>query len=91
MKTVWKFELSAKDHQTISLPKGAKPLTVQVQNDEPMLWCLCDPNEVVCEDRFFRLSGTGHPITDEDIDYIGTFQLYGGGFVGHVFEVKFKL
>lgn len=87
MKAVWKFELDADDYNEIELPAGAKPLTVMGQRGRAQLWCLVDPNETVYETRVFRLAGTGHPIR-ENVEYIGTFQLYGGSFVGHLFEVK---
>jgi hypothetical protein len=87
MKTVWKFEIHTDDYVNINLPKGAKPLSIQQQGDSVQLWCLVDPNETVYETRTFRLAGTGHPITD-DVEYIGTFQLFGGSFVGHLFEVR---
>ena len=88
MKKIWKFEIHADDLFTITLPKGAKPLSVQEQNGQAQLWCLCDPKETVYEDRKFRLAGTGHPITEENLDFIGTFQLLGGRLVLHLFEVK---
>lgn len=88
MKTVWKYQLSADDDVVITMPVNAEPLSVQTQNGEPYLWALVDPNENVFESRKFRLAGTGHPITNANIVFIGTFQLYGGSFVGHLFEVK---
>lgn len=90
MKEIWKYELILEDYNIVSLPKGAKPLSVQVQDehtDHVRMWCLIDPNEEEHEERLFRIAGTGHPIKDENLDYISTFQLYDGGFVGHVFEV----
>lgn len=42
------------------------------------------------EERNFRLAGTGHRIEEEQekLSFIGTFQLYGGSFIGHLFEIK---
>jgi hypothetical protein len=88
MKEIWKYELIAEDYNTISLPKGAKPLSVQAQGDDRVcMWCLIDPDEEEHEEHIFRIAGTGHPIKDENLNYISTFQLYNGSFVGHVFEV----
>jgi hypothetical protein len=87
---IWKYELIVEDYNTILLPKGAKPLSVQVQGngtDHVRIWCLIDPTEEENEERIFRITGTGHPIKDENLIYIDTFQLYNGEFVGHVFEV----
>jgi hypothetical protein len=86
-QTVWKYTLQADDIVELDLPLGAKPLSIQEQNGEPQLWVLVNPNEQVYEKRVFRLSGTGHPITNENLQFIGTFQLYGGSFVGHLFEI----
>lgn len=33
----------------------------------------------------FRLAGTGHPIAEADLRYVGTFQLADGALVFHVF------
>lgn len=89
MKKIYKYELIAEDYNTILLPKGAQPLSVQVQGEHGhvRMWCLVDPNETEDEKRIFRIAGTGHPIVDENLVYIDTFQLYDGGFVGHVFEI----
>jgi hypothetical protein len=88
MSTVWKYELYIDDYIIVSLPRGAKPLTVQSQKEKVYLWCLVNPHENNLEERIFRLAGTGHPIVDNNLFYIGTFQLYDGSFVGHLFEVK---
>lgn len=44
------------------------------------------------ETRKFRLTGTGHSIKDSPgiLNYIGTFQLLEGRFVGHIFEIKIE-
>lgn len=88
MNTVWKFEITVDDYIILQLPIGAKPLSVQEQHGKPCLWCLVNRNETVYETRRFLLAGTGHPITENNLEYIGTFQLYDGSFVGHLFEVK---
>ncbi len=90
MKAIWKYDLVAEDYNAVLLPKGAKPLSVQVQgsnSDHVRMWCLIDPDEKETEERIFRIAGTGHPIKDENLVFIDTFQLYDGTFVGHVFEV----
>ncbi|GAJ02446.1 unnamed protein product, partial [marine sediment metagenome] len=43
------------------------------------------------ETRYFRLSGTGHPLGEDYlriIDYIGTFQMENGALMFHLFEIK---
>lgn len=87
MKTIWKYTLDASDVLEVSLPLNSTVLSVQEQNGEPQMWVLVNPEEKVFEKRFFRLSGTGHPIRENIKSFIGTFQLYKGSFVGHLFEI----
>ncbi|MBD3282443.1 MAG: hypothetical protein GF387_02430 [Candidatus Portnoybacteria bacterium] len=89
MQSVYKYTIPVEDYFSLDLPKGAKVLTVQEQHDEPQLWALVEKG-VSTEKRNFRLAGTGHPIEEkpETLNYIGTFQLAGGSFIGHVFEIK---
>lgn len=89
-KTIWKFELSPSITGTHSftMPKDAKILTVQTQNNNPCIWALVNPNNEV-EERFFELFGTGHDVyCDMGIDrkYINTIQMREGGLVFHLFE-----
>jgi len=88
MQTIWKWTLEATDHQTISVPKGTRWLTVQTQYDDPQLWGLCDPDETEREERHIFIHGTGRPISQSFSikEYIGTFQLNNGTMVFHVFE-----
>jgi len=87
-QTVWKFPVSLDDVFVVSLPKGAKPLSVQDQAGDVQMWCLCDSDESVYENRAFRLSGTGHPIPQKIIAFVGTFQILGGSLVFHLFEIE---
>lgn len=84
MRTVWKFELPVDDEFTLALPLGAKLLHVAAQRDKPCLWALVD-DDMPTRPRSFQTRGTGHD-ADEVGDYLGTYQLRGGAFVGHVFE-----
>ena len=88
MNAVWKYTLNTEDNLEIDLPVGSKILSVQEQFGEPQMWVLVNPDNPVYETRKFRLAGTGHPIKESDISFIGTFQLYGGSFVGHLFEIN---
>ena len=68
----------------LSLPAGAQILTVQIQDDKPMLWALIDPNETLFSTRILGIYGTGHNVPYNPGKYISTFQLKG--MVFHVFE-----
>lgn len=84
---IFKYPVPLDGVAEIQMHKGATVLTVQAQGGIPCIWAIVDPDAEM-EIRRFRLFGTGHPL---DIDlpqyrYIGTFQLAGGGFIGHLFE-----
>ena len=95
MKTIWKYEIHTTDCQDIEMPMEAQILTVQVQNGEPCLWALIDPDQKRGI-RQIRIIGTGHIIEkpmsiDNSIDeYLGTYQLRDGALVFHVFDKGYK-
>jgi hypothetical protein len=83
--TIWKYELAVDDEQIIAMPMGAQVLSVQVQHGVPCLWVRCQPDAPTAPVRVITL-GTGHPAEHvEDLQFVGTYQLLGGNFVGHVF------
>ena len=87
-KIIWKYDCAVNDVVTIEMPVGAEILTVQSQHGNPRIWALVDPNNST-EKRYFEMFGTGHPINcDGGITkkYIGSFQLYDGDLIFHLFE-----
>lgn len=88
MQTIYKYPLKVADRQTISLLKNSQILTIQNQKGIPCLWALVDPDELEFEERVIYTYGTGHKIeiSEDEINYIGTYQLAGGDLVFHVFE-----
>jgi hypothetical protein len=85
-KVIYKYPLTGVT-TTIDLPKGAKVLSFQVQRGNACIWVLLDIGPVELETRTFRFWGTGHPMEDVPMKYIGTFQLDEGSLVFHLFEV----
>lgn len=86
MKTIWKYELQTTDEQSVEMPFGAEILTVQEQFDKPCIWCLVDSDAKKAL-RQIRIIGTGHPIEQEfDGKYVGTYQVYSGSGVFHLFD-----
>jgi hypothetical protein len=83
MMTVYKY-LIGPGASGFQMPRGAKPLAVQMQGNEPMLWALVDPTAPLnwCEVYCY---GTGHDIPDDPGEYVGTFQMAGGSLVWHAF------
>lgn len=90
MTTIWKFPLTnPTGSQWIPMPKGARILCVQAQNNAPCLWAEVD-SEAKPDARLFAVTGTGWAITESDKyerHYIGTFQIDGGELVFHVHEL----
>lgn len=83
MKRIYKYKLEITDVQTILMPRGASILTVQLQEGEPHVWALVNP-EYAKEEIVIHTYGTGSPIETPGKLYIGTYQL--NGFVWHVFQ-----
>lgn len=82
---IWKYTLNLTGLQTVELPRGARPLTVQMQGIHPQLWAMCDPEQVK-EKRTIAMYATGNPLPDEAGAYIATFQSHGGALAFHVFD-----
>ena len=93
-ETIWKYPLPfPQDMAEIMMPYDAQVLCVQLQSGSPCLWVRVNAEQqAVCMKRF-RIMGTGHPLRLEPFarfrhDYVGTFQLAGGDFIFHVFELR---
>jgi hypothetical protein len=85
-KGIYKYPVPVTASFTLDMPRGAEVLTVQVQHGEPVLWALVDVAASL-ERREFAVHGTGHEMPEGERRYVGTFQLEGGHFIGHLFEV----
>lgn len=89
MLTVWKYNIEqVGDPFLLELPKGARPLSVQVQEGVPRMWALVDPSQSHVQ-RQFQVTGAGLVVPD-GATYIGTFQTVQGRFVWHLFEIQNK-
>lgn len=86
--TIFKYTLDGSP-VTISLPRGAKILSVAEQNERVVLWAMVDPKELALQERVIQIFGTGHPIEDaESLTFIGTVLMHKGKLVWHIFEVN---
>lgn len=83
---IWKFEISP-SKTTIEMPKHSKVLSVQMQNNVPCIWAQVNPDAEKVK-KHFEIFGTGHDMECDGIcrEFIGTFQMHGGGLVFHLFE-----
>ena len=88
-RTIWKYDLLVPvlSRFTLLLPSGAEVLHIGMQYDAPRMWALVDPTAELIA-YYFIVAGTGNPIPwDPLLSYEGTFQMYGGRLVCHVFGV----
>lgn len=88
-KIIYKYPLQLKDIQFIAMPDGAQILTIQNQDEKPVLWALVEPNTTITKQRAIELLGAGDELTNEIVfehQYISTFQLTGCGDMFHAFE-----
>jgi len=85
---IWKKKLDEKlIFQTIDVPSGSKFLTAAMQGENLCLWILCDKNAPTTR-REIAIYATGELLDNDPGEYISTFQLEGGDFIYHVFDVK---
>lgn len=73
MSAIWKTALKITGTQEINIPKNSSLLTVQVQNDTPTLWFVCNPEEALHPIKIY-CHGTGYECPVEDKNYLGTIQ-----------------
>lgn len=84
---IFKYQFDTSDSLSISMPKNAEILCVQMQDGWPCIWAKVNPLESTTL-RNFEVYETGHPIQeDKNRKYIGTYQQSSGLFVFHLFEV----
>lgn len=86
MISIYKYPVPVQDKFGLELPHGAAILCIQTQNGLPYIWTKIDTTKEYLEIRKFNLYGTGHDIRSQFEEYIGTFQMYEGEFVFHLFE-----
>lgn len=84
MRTIHKYSVGLSGEFVLNIPDGFECLSVQVQGSTPYLWVLVDTSRPPKLQRFC-VAGTGHPVTIDDLKFVGTFQLDGGRLVFHVF------
>lgn len=81
MRVVYKYQVGT----DVLIPEGAKLRAVKEQHGHIYLWAEVETDSPI-EVRHFRVVGTGHPITQEFLEYRGT-AFMPTGLVWHVYEV----
>jgi hypothetical protein len=82
VSTIYKYPLVMVDVQSIRLPRGARPLCVQLQDETPCLWVEVEPHRAGHNAKVF-IVGTGHGVPNEAVKYLSTVQM--GVFVWHFY------
>jgi len=87
-REIWRYQLGP-DENVLTMPVGARVLSVATKRGHPHLWVWVDPHEQQTENRVFRIFGTGEPICEaHELLFIGTFLIEDETLVFHCFEVK---
>lgn len=86
--TIWKFPLPTRGRASIEMPRYAEILSVDVQDETPVLWAICctAPGWPTAS-RVFSARVTGGTVPSEIGKFVGTFQINRGDYVAHVFDM----
>lgn len=86
MKTVYKYPLEVKGAQKVSLPMGARILSVMNQREEIVLYAYVDPEQTETEDWHVFVLATGEPRgMHPEAEFLGTVAMMDGSLMFHVF------
>lgn len=86
MKAVWKYPIAANSgNLKIEMPKGAVIIHVAAFGERANFWVEVDPTAEY-EIRVFRVFATGELFDSSVYRYIGTFTMYDGALVWHLYE-----
>lgn len=89
MQVIYKYLANIGDTTILMLPKEAKILTTQKQDQHICFWVLHSHEATAIEARTILKVGTGHPFDDtKEYHYIETVQELEGSLIWHFFEVK---
>jgi hypothetical protein len=86
VRTIYKYPLSFARLQSVSMPKGANILCVQLQRGTACLWAVVDPCVAENRQRTLVMIPTGEEFEVAGI-YIGTIQMDQETVVLHVFDL----
>ena len=89
MKSVFKYKLEPKIGESktepVTMPVDAKYLHVGFQGEDMYLWAEVDTD--LCDVyHTFEVFGTGHEMSDESRNFIGTAQLNNYQLVFHIYS-----
>lgn len=86
MRIIYKYPLKCHAKQIITTNPNAKILCVQIQNDVPCLWIEVDAENDGFHSFTIETFGTGHEMSETKREYIGTYQMFEGAEIYHVYK-----
>ncbi len=87
MRTIYKYEIALGDGVIISTHRVVHWLFAALQDGHPMVWAVVETDSGIAP-RTIHVRGTGHPMTGDEGEYIGTIQMADGILVFHIFSSK---
>ena len=72
MKTIWKYEVRGYQWHQISMPVGAKVISVHIQNDKVCIWAEVDTEAKGKEGIWIEIIGTGDEVIVPSLTFIAT-------------------
>lgn len=88
MRRVFKYKINdTEDYTIINIPFNSVLLSVDTQGDEIFLWASAEDSETRIVKRKIRVAGTGHPIKDTVLQFLGTVKQMADSLIWHIFEV----
>ena len=84
---IYKYKLTLMDEITIHMPLGAKILHVECQQDIPCIWALVSPENRIVPHHFV-MHGTGHKVSPDVGEHVGSFLMHQGQLVFHLFRAS---
>lgn len=88
-RTIFKYKIHLIDTQSVTMPEGSEPLSVQLQDGDIQMWALVNkdaPEEKVTVEIYGTGSAFPSPIEMYRRKFLGTVQK--DGFVWHIFSVE---
>jgi len=86
-RSIWKYDIIITDSvQNIEMPGDSTILHLGSQKGNICMWVMVN-KEVEMATRHFKVYGTGHPLDDRIMYYVGTVIDESLNLVWHVYEV----
>lgn len=84
-REVWKYEVPvAAGYHVVAMPQGARIVHLGVQQDMVIAFWAEVPLGAETIERYFWVRGTGHMISSDGWEYVGSVQMQQ--FVWHLYE-----